>query len=80
MTDAPAPTVVVAPASFLARVDYAAVSKAAATVMVAGAVFFMEMTGHAPQGTFLNYVALPVLGFMGLHTAATRMQGTPPNA
>jgi hypothetical protein len=76
-TTAPATHVTVAAPSFFSMVQWAPVSKAAATVAVAAAVFYMELTGHAPTGTFLNYVALPVLGFMGLHTAATRMQGTP---
>ncbi len=37
---------------------------------LAGAVLALELTGHADKGTFLNYVAVPGLTFLGVHTAA----------
>lgn len=74
MTDEPAPAVspVPVPAPKV-PVDWNMLARWAGVASLAGAVLSLELTGHAPQGTFLNYVAVPGLTFLGLHTAAKNL-------
>ena len=74
---APATHVTVAAPSFLSTVSWGELGKAVCVVAVAAAVFYLEMTGHADKGTFINVIAMPVLAGVGLHTAITRFTGAP---
>lgn len=72
MTDpvAPPPEVSAIAPIHPAPIDWAIIARWVAAAGLAGAVLALELTGHADKGTFLNYVAVPGLTFLGLHTAA----------
>lgn len=44
--------------------------KAVGAGLAAAGIFYMEIIGHVPQGTFVNMVAIPVLIAAGIHTTA----------
>lgn len=50
--------------------DWPIVAKWAAGAALAGSVLALELTGHAPAGTFLTTVAVPGFAVLGLHVGA----------
>ena len=54
----------------VSSIDFNAVGRWLGTISIGGAILALELTGHAPTGTFLNYVAIPSLALLGIHTVA----------
>lgn len=66
---APAPV----PATPKDPVDWQTPAKWCAAAVLGVSVLGMEIAGYSDRGTYLNYIVLPALGFLGLHTAATNL-------
>lgn len=76
MSDEPVPAPSVIPPAVpvpSAGLNYSALARWGTGVGISAAVLALELTNHAPNGTFLQYVALPGLTFLGLHTAAKNL-------